>query len=89
MNSQTLIKALKAFEAEQKRFNKMSARRRNMNVQNSTPKAIQNMEANLNWSAMDLEKRKIDIARAFKGSEFDVSTEKTEFNPSPFHKYTY
>jgi len=47
------------------------------------------MEANLNWSAMDLEKRRIDIARAFKGSEFDVSTEKTEFNPSPFHKYSY
>lgn len=75
-----------------KRFNKMSDTRALMNHMDNTPKSIENMEAKLNWAAMDHDK----LARQVHAASVDCGLslpkddyDEIEYNPSPFHKYKY
>lgn len=44
---------------------------------------------NLNWHCMEIEKVRVEIARLFNGSEFDVETGEKTYNPSGWHEYKH
>jgi len=76
----------------QKRFNKLSLKRSDMSWDTSTRKQIENANADLDWHAMEHDKlvRQVHAASVDCGlsSPKDDYSE-IEYNPSPFHKYTY
>jgi hypothetical protein len=84
-----MIALLKSAKAEIKRQDKISLKARNMTPQSNTRNQIQKANTDLNWQCMDTQKAVIRIARCFKKSFFDVSTEETTFRPSAFHVYKF
>jgi|AntAceMinimDraft_16_1070373.scaffolds.fasta_scaffold100262_2 hypothetical protein len=84
-----LIEALKRLEREGAKRDKMSAKQSAHTLDNSTDRQRGKLRENLNWQCMEVEKRRIDVARLFKGSSCDVESGLTYFNPSGFHEYQY
>ena len=84
-----LIEALKRLKREASKRDKLSAKQSSYTLENSTDRQRGKARENLNWQCMEVEKRKIDVARLFKGSSCDVSTDRTYFNPSGHHEYIY
>lgn len=86
---ESMMHALKAIKSQIKRCQKYRAKSLNASPSTHTPKQLQKISADVTWENMELEMRKIDIARCFKGSFMDVSTDVQEFRPSSFHHYKY
>ena len=81
--------ALIALEKQYKKFKKLSDKSANVKPFDVTQRQWDKIQANLNWEAMYLEQRKIDLARAYKGSSIETGTEQHDFYPSSFHHYKY
>lgn len=84
-----MISRLKAVKSHLIKRKAMSEKRANMTHENNSPRQFGKAEADLNWHCMSLDQRIVDVARFYKGSFLDVSTEEREYNPSAFHKYKY
>lgn len=84
-----MLTHLKELKSQLKRTGKAREKSLNASISTHTPKQLQKISANVTWENMELIKRKIDVARCFKGSCMDVSTDKQEFRPTAFHHYTY
>ena len=75
-----------------KRFIKLSDKRSSINIQDSTSRAIESADANLNWHAMEYDRlfREVHAVAVDCGLSIprgDYS--EIEYNPSPFHKYSH
>jgi len=84
-----MIAALKKAKAAIIKKEKISKKQSSFTLKNSTDRQRGKARENLNWQCMEVEKKKIDVARAFKGSCCDVGTETKYFKPSGFHEYQY
>lgn len=84
-----MLTSLNELKKQLKRCDKLNEKSLKATPSTHSPKQMQKISTDVTWENMELCMRKIDVARAFKGSCMDVSTEKQEFRPSPFHHYTY
>ncbi len=84
-----MISQLRTLKASLKRRDKKSEKVRLLTPRNATPKRIENANADLNWECMEIDMQRTDIARTYKNSVLDVSTEKKTYNPSAFHSYRH
>lgn len=82
-----LIKLLRDAKKHANSFQKLSEKSLNANPRTHTRTQIQNLSAGLSWAAMNYDKSKVNVAKAFNGSPLDVDTGKQEYSTSPFHKY--
>ncbi len=85
-----LVVRAKAYAAERKRFAKISARRQGENTQ----KQNQKLEAELNWSAMELAKLEKNLHVACVDADLADLREphhyaEQEFRPSGWHTYRW
>ena len=84
-----MISQLRTLKSTIKRKDKISERVRSLSPMNATPKRIQKGNADLNWACMDVDQRRTDVARLYRGSALDVGTEEKTYRPSAFHTYKY
>lgn len=84
-----LIAALKRLKKEEAQRKKLSDKYAGMTYENSTDRARGGLREKLNWQSMEVEKKRLDIARLFKGCAFDIEISKRVFKPSGFHEYEY
>ena len=85
----SMISQLRILKSTIKWRDRISEKTQNLFPQNATQKRIQKAHANLNWACMEVDQRRTDVARLFKGSALDVGTEEKTYRPSPFHTYKY
>ena len=89
---EAIVASSKAYLADRKRYEKMSAR--GGDYSSMTQKAIQKLNADLGWAAMDLIKKEaqlhtdcVNAGLADMRDERHYSTR--ELHPSAWHKYNY
>lgn len=83
-----MIKLLQNARREIKKQQKLSEKCHE-SWENSTPRRVQKLNADLNWQGMEVDKRLTDIARFYAKSSIVTGTEEKEYNPSGFHRYKY
>jgi len=83
-----MIKLLQTAKREIKKQHKLS-QKCHESWQNSTPKRVQKLYADLNWQGMEVDKKLTDIARFYAKSSIVTGTQEKEYNPSGFHRYNY
>lgn len=83
---------IKGIVAQEKRRAKMLEKSANMSIDTATQRQIGKLNADLTWSAMDLDKSKhdlhavcVDYGLAAPREDYDD----IEYNPSAFHKYNF
>jgi hypothetical protein len=86
---QAMTAALKNLKAAVMKREKLSAKQSSYTLENSTDRQRGKASTDLNWQCMEVEKKKIDVARLFKNGCCDVGTETRHFTPSGFHEYQY
>ena len=84
-----LVAKLKTLQKEIRKKKRLSEKLSGMTLENSSDRARGGLREKLNWQCMEVDQKTIDIARFFKGSRFDVGTEKRIYRPSGFHEYEY
>lgn len=84
-----LIAALKLAKAAITKQQRMSEKQSLLTLENSTDRKRGKAREDLNWQSMEVDKKLTDVARMFKGSCCDVSTEEKYYRPSLFHEYKY
>lgn len=87
-----LKKLVSELVKSKKKFIKLSEKRASVSSGNSTIKAIDNAEANLNWHAMHYDQlfRTVHAVCVDCGlSKPRDHYERIEYNPSSFHQYEY
>ena len=82
----SLMKNLRSLKSNIKAKDKKNDRILNSSLSH---KQAQKATADLNFHCMYLDQNIVDIARLFKGSFLDVSTEPRIYRPSGFHEYKY
>ena len=85
----SMISQLRTLKSTIQKRDKISEKVRSLTPMNATPKRIQNSTADLNWTCMEVDKLRTDVARLYKGSSLDVGTEEKIYRPSPFHTYRH
>lgn len=76
----------------QKRFNMLSDKRANADLSTHTQRAIEKMNADLNWHAMEHDQLKHEIHAVLVDLGLSEPRDNygfVEYTPSPFHKYRY
>ena len=81
-----LTRALKYFQKLKQQRDNLSAKM-GADGMDWSMKTRTKVSTDLNWLSMKLEEQRTNIARIFKGSDFDVETNEKEYNPSGWHKY--
>lgn len=84
-----MIAALKQTKTAIKKRDKLSEKQSALTLDNSTDRRRGKAREDLNWQCIEVDKRKTDVARLFKGSCCDVGTETKYYRPSGFHEYQY
>jgi hypothetical protein len=87
--TEALTAALKRLKAAVMKRENLSAKQSSYTLENSTDRQRGKASTDLNWQCMEVEKKKIDVARLFKNGCCDVGTETRHFTPSGFHEYQY
>ena len=83
-----VISQLKALKSGIQKVDKLSDKSFGMNAGNSTPKAMQNASANLNFECMYLDKQRKATWKTIKEATFlEVSLEQCDYHPSSFHNF--
>ena len=78
---------LKQLQKEEKNRATLNEKALNMNVYNATPRRMATVRGNLIESCRHIERLKLQIARAFKGSQFDIEIDERTSNTSGSHEY--
>lgn len=86
---EALIVSLKRLKGAVTKRNKLSEKQSLYTLDNSTDRQRGKARTDLDWQCMEVEKKKIDVARLFEGSCCDVGTETKYYTPSGFHEYQY
>lgn len=86
---ENMINHLRTLKSDIQKKEKLSTKLRDTQLCDVSPKRIEKMNTDLNWQCMNIDKKKTDIARLFKGSMLDVSTDEKEYNPSGWHNYKH
>lgn len=84
-----LIDDLKRIKKLEEQKEKTSQKRFDMDHRTHSIRSIEKTTAQLNWLCMELEKAKIDFARLYKWSEYDVWVWEQTFEVSWFHNYKH
>lgn len=82
-----IILALKVLKSDILKTEKLSEKAFNTSTQNSSMRAIEKVNNDLNWQCMYLDKQRVRVSKLIQESELLVSIESKEYNPSGFHKY--